>query len=57
VQRFLRHKSIATTMSYDSTGDKRFEQAVACWQAVLATVQIPRTYFIVTDLVQLVRNQ
>jgi integrase/recombinase XerD len=29
VQRFLRHKSIATTMSYDSTGDKRFEQAIA----------------------------
>jgi site-specific recombinase XerD len=29
VQRFLRHKSIATTLSYDSTGDRRFEQAVA----------------------------
>jgi site-specific recombinase XerD len=29
VQRFLRHKSIATTMSYDSTGDKRFAEAVA----------------------------
>jgi site-specific recombinase XerD len=29
VQRFLRHKSIATTMSYDSTGDKKFAEAVA----------------------------
>jgi site-specific recombinase XerD len=28
VQRFLRHKSIATTMSYDSTGDSKFEQAI-----------------------------
>lgn len=28
VQRFLRHKSIGTTMAYDSTGDNSFERAV-----------------------------
>jgi integrase/recombinase XerC len=28
VQRFLRHKSISTTMAYDSTGSKAFEQAI-----------------------------
>jgi integrase/recombinase XerC len=28
VQRFLRHKSISTTMAYDSTGSKEFELAV-----------------------------